>query len=162
MSWVHHARTSAKELRLMGLLLNQLPIRSTITEDMTTTQFLQAVEENVQQGLSHARSLDEVYKKDLEGECASFILQKNTDAKAAFILDGKPIAIQDMPANKISAAENVLDIALTALDDGSYTLTLTYDGSRYSEAAMQRYADAFDDMLLAMQAENRCLSEILA
>jgi hypothetical protein len=39
---------------------------------------------------------------------------------------------------------------------------LTYDGSRYSEAAMQRYADAFDDMLLAMQAENRCLSEILA
>lgn len=162
MSWVHHARNSAKELRLMGLMLNQLPIRSTLREDMTAAQFLQSVEEKVQQGLSYARSLDAVYNEDLEGECASFILQKNTDAKAAFVLDGKPITIQDMPANKRSAAENVLDIALTALDDGSYTLTLTYDASRYSETMMQRYAAAFDEMLLAMQAEDRCLAEILS
>lgn len=162
MSWVHHARTTAKELRLMGLMLNQLPIRSAVDGAMTTAQFLQAVEEKVQQGLSYASSLDEVYKDDLEGECASFILQKNTDVKAAFILDGKPIDIQNMPVNKISAAENVLDIALTALDDGSYTLTLTYDASRYSEAMMQRYADAFDEILLAMQDENRCLAEMLS
>lgn len=162
MSWVHHARTTAKELRLMGLMLNQLPIRSAIDGAMTTAQFLQAVEEKVQQGLSYAGSLDEVYKDDLEGECASFILQKNTDVKAAFILDGKPIDIQNMPVNKISAAENVLDIALTALDDGSYTLTLTYDASRYSETMMQRYADAFDEILLAMQDENRCLAEMLS
>lgn len=162
MSWVHHARTTAKELRLMGLMLNQLPIRSVIDGDMTTAQFLQAVVEKVEQGLYYARSLDEVYKEDLEGECASFILQKNTDIKAAFVLDGNPIDIQDMPPNKISAAENVLDIALTALDDGSYTLTLTYDASRYSAVMMQRYAEAFDKVLLAMQDENRCLAEILS
>lgn len=162
MSWVHHARTSAKELRLMGLMLNQLPIRSEIQGDTTVAQFLQSVEEKVQQGLSYARSLDVVYKEDLEGECASFILQKNTDAKAAFILDGKPIVVQDMPANKISAAENVLDIALTVLEEGGYILTLTYNASRYSEAMMQRYADAFDEMMLAMQAGSRSLAEILS
>lgn len=162
MSWVHHARTTAKELRLMGLMLNQLPIRSEIQGDRTVDQFLQSVEEKVQQGLSHARSLDVVYKEDLEGECASFILQKNTDTKGSFMLDGKPIVIQDMPANKISAAENVLDIALTALEDGSYTLTLTFDASRYSEAIIQRYADAYDEILLAMQAGDRSLTEILS
>lgn len=162
MSWVHHARTSAKELRLMGLMLNQLPIRSAIDGTMTAAQFLQAVEEKVKQGEAYAHSLDEVYKNDWEGECASFILQKNTDIKAAFVLDGKPIAIQELPANKISAAENVLDIALTGLDDGSYILTLTYDGSRYSEVMMQRYAEAFDEVLLALQTENRCLAEILS
>ena len=162
MSWVHHARTSAKELRLMGLMLNQLPIRSNIQVAMTMGQFVQAVEENVQQGLSYAHCLDEVYREDLEGECASFILQKNTDVKGSFILDGHPIVIQDMPTNKISAAENVLDIAVTALDDGDYVLTLTYDGSRYTEAMMERYATAFDEVLLAMQTENRCLAEIMS
>ena len=66
-----------------------------------------------------------------------------------------------MPPNKRSAAENVLDIAVTVLDDGCYSLKLTYDASRYSEKAMQQYAAAYDEMLSAMQAEDCKLAEIL-
>jgi len=97
----------------------------------------------------------------LEGECASFILQKDTDAKATYILGGLPCRVEEMPSNKRSAAENVLDIAVTVLDDGSYSLKLAYDASRYSEKAMQQYAAAYDEMLSAMQADGRQLAEIL-
>jgi len=161
MSWVHNARTSVKEMRLMGLLLNQYPLKWDFQRDMPITQFLMELENKINEGIAHAKSLDVVYQEDLEGECASFILQKDTDAKATYILGGLPCRVEEMPPNKRSAAENVLDIAVTVLDDGSYSLKLVYDASRYSEKAMQQYAAAYDEMLSAMQADERKLTEIL-
>ena len=161
MSWVHNARTTMKEMRLMGLMLNQYPIRWDFREEMKIEQFLIALEARVNEGISYSKSLDEVYRDDLEGECASFILQKDTDIKAAYILGGMPCGVEEMPPNKRSAAENVLDIAVTTLEDGSYSLRLVYDASRYSAAAMQRYAAAFDEMVQAMQKADGTLAEIL-
>jgi len=161
MSWVHNARTSIKEMRLMGLLLNQYPLKWDFGQDMSITQFLTALEEKINKGITYAKGLDMVYKDDLEGECASFILQKDTDIKASYILGGLPCQVEEMPPNKRSAAENVLDIAVTVLDDGHYSLRLAYDASRYSEEAMHRYAAAYDEMLSAMQADERKLAEIL-
>lgn len=161
MSWVHNARTSVKEMRLMGLMLNQYPIRWDFGEDMSILRFLTALEAKIQEGIENARSLDVVYQEDLEGECASFILQKDTDTKAAYMLDGMPCTIEERPVNKRSAAENVLDIAVTALADGGYFLTLAYDASRYSKAAMVNYGEAFVEMMQDMQADERLLSEIL-
>ena len=74
---------------------------------------------------------------------------------------GMPCGVEEMPPNKRSAAENVLDIAVTTLEDGSYSLRLVYDASRYSVAAMQRYAAAFDEMVQAMQKADGTLAEIL-
>lgn len=161
MSWVHNARTSIKEMRLMGLLLNQYPLKWDFWQDMSVTQFLTELEARINKGITYAKGLDLVYKDDLEGECASFILQKDTDIKASYILGGMPCQVEEMPPNKRSAAENVLDIAVTVLDDGSYSLKLVYDASRYSEKAMQQYAAAYDEMLSAMQADERKLAEIL-
>ena len=161
MSWVHNARTSVKEMRLMGLLLNQYPLKWDFGQDMSITQFLTALESKINKGITYAKELDVVYQDDLEGECASFILQKDTDIKASYILGGLPCQVEEMPPNKRSAAENVLDIAVTVLDDGYYSLRLAYDASRYSEEAMHRYTAAYDEMLSAMQADERKLAEIL-
>ena len=162
MSWVHNARITMKEMRLMGLMLNQYPIRWDFNEDMKAGQFLSALEERINKGISYAKGLDEVYGNDLEGECATFILKKDTDIKAGFAIDGLPCQIVEIPVNKWSAAENVLDIAVTALADGGYYLTLVFDGSRFSEDNMSRYAAALDEMLLALQAEELSIGEILA
>ena len=145
----------------MGLLLNQYPLKWDFGQDMSVTQFLTALEEKINKGITYAKGLDLVYKDDLEGECASFILQKDTDIKASYIIGGLPCQVEEMPPHKRSAAENVLDIAVTVLDDGHYSLRLAYDASRYSEEAMHRYAAAYDEMLSAMQADERKLAEIL-
>ena len=162
MSWVHNARTTVKEMRLMGLMLDQYPIRWDFARDMTAGQFLTGLEECINKGISYAKGLDEVYRDDLEGDCASFIFQKNTDTKAAFVLDGKPCKIMEVPANKMSAAENVLDIAVTSLEDGGYYLTLSFDAGRYTDYTMDRYASAYDAMLLALQDMNCSIAELLS
>ncbi len=162
MSWVHNARTTVKEMRLMGLMLNQYPVRWDFAKDMTTGQFLTELETCINEGISYAKGLDEVYRDDLEGECASFILQKDTDSKAPFTLDGTTCKVMEVPANKLSAAENVLDIVVTSMEDGGYYLTLNFDGSRYTDYTMDRYAAAYDAMLLALQDKSRSLAEILS
>lgn len=162
MSWVHNARPTMKEMRLMGLMLDQYPIRWNFDENMKTGEFLSKLEAAVNEGIKYGKYLDEVYKKDLEGECATFILQKDTDANASYILDGMPCQIVEVPSNKWSAAENTLDIAITALDNGDYCLTLNFDGDRFATDTMERYAEAIDEILLALQDEERALEEILA
>ncbi|MBQ5501850.1 MAG: hypothetical protein IIT82_03920, partial [Selenomonas sp.] len=116
----------------------------------------------INKGISYAKGLDEVYRDDLEGDCASFIFQKNTDNKADFVLDGLPCKIMEVPANKMSAAENVLDIAVTSLEDGGYYLTLSFDAGRYTDYTMDRYASAYDAMLLALQDMNCSIAELLS
>ncbi|WP_028129199.1 anti-sigma factor antagonist [Selenomonas sp. AE3005] len=162
MSWVHNARTTVQEMRIMGLMLNQYPIRWDFSQDMQVGQFLTGLEERINEGISYGKGLDEVYRDDLEGECASFILQKDTDINAAYSLDGTTSQIVEMPANKRSAAENVLDIVVSVLHDGNYQLTLAFDGSRYTDESMERYAALIDEMVLALQAEDRSIAEILA
>ena len=160
-SWVHNGRNTPKERRLMGLMLNQLPLRWQFDEGETVTDLLAGLEAKIKEGLSCAPALDVVYDEDLEGECATFILQKGTDPSSAFTLNGLPVIQQEMPDNKISAAENVLDINMIAGADGSYELCLKYDVRRYSPRAMERYAALVDEMLLALRDEGRRVAEIL-
>ena len=160
-SWVHNGRITPKERRLMGLMLNQLPLRWQFGENETAAELLGGLEAKIKEGLGYASALDEVYDKDLEGECATFILQKGTDSSSVFTLNGLPVIQQEMPDNKISAAENVLDINMVAGADGSYNLLLRYDARRYSPQAMERYAALVDEMLLALQDGGRRIAEIL-
>lgn len=162
MSWVHNARPTMKEMRLMGLMLDQYPIRWDFNEDMKAGEFLSRLEASVNKGMSYAKGLDEVYKNDLEGECATFILQKDTDANATYTLDGMPCQVVEVPANQWSATENVLDIVVSALDDGNYYLTLNFDGDRFSRDTMERYASLVDEILLALKNDEQDVSEILS
>lgn len=77
------------------------------------------------------------------------------------MLDGLPCEIVEMPANEISAAENILDIEMNARDDGSFSLVLDYDNSIYSETAMRRFGDIFKDMVIALRNDDCVVTDLL-
>ena len=162
MGWVHNGRVTLAEKRLMGLMLDQFPIRWDFNEDITAAAFLGGLEARVNEGMQYRKSLDMVYGSGLEDECASFILQKgNLGRRGTIKLGGTEGLIEEMPANEISAAENTLDIEVNAHDDGSFSLVLDYDNNRYSEAAMRRFAEIMKDRVVALQNEGYVVTELL-
>jgi anti-anti-sigma factor len=162
MGWVHNGRVTLSEKRLMGLMLDQFPIRWDFNEDITAASFLRGLEARINEGMQYRKSLDMVYASGLEDECAGFILQKgNLGRRGTVKLGGMEGVIEEMPANEISAAENTLDIEVNAHDDGSFSLVLDYDNNRYSEAAMRRFAEIMKDMVVALQDGDCVVTDLL-
>ncbi len=137
-------------------------VRLDFSEDMAVSEFLPRLEARVAERMQYRKGLDAIYEEDLEGECATFILQKGSMGRRGGVkLGDTQTVIEELPANEISAAENVLDIELNAHDDGTYALVLSYDIERYSRQAMQKYARMVQDMVQAMQDGEKKLSELL-
>ena len=162
MSWVHNGRVTLAEKRLMGLMLDQFPIRWDFNEKITAGAFLRGLEVRINEGMQYRKSLDMVYASGLEDDCATFILQKgNLGRRGTVKVGGMEGVIEEMPANEISAAENTLDIEVNAHDDGAFSLVLDYDNNRYSEAAMRRFAEIMKDMVVALQDVDCAVTELL-
>ncbi|MBQ1510619.1 MAG: hypothetical protein IIZ54_06975, partial [Selenomonadaceae bacterium] len=158
MSWVHNGRAQLSEMRLLGIMLEQFPIRWDFEENISVGQFLQGLEERVNSSMNYRKSLDIVYNEGLEEDCATFILQKGSMGRRGSMKFGNTVAtIVEMPENEISAAENTLDIEMNAHDDGTYSLVLNYDASRYSEEAMRRFADTVEKMIHGLM-EDGCMT----
>ena len=158
MSWVHNGRAQLSEMRLLGIMLEQFPIRWDFEENISVGQFLQGLEERVNRSMKYRKSLDIVYNEGLEEDCATFILQKGSMGRRGSMKFGNTVAtIVEMPENEISAAENTLDIEMNAHDDGTYSLVLNYDASRYSEEAMRRFADTVEKMIHGLM-EDGCMT----
>lgn len=162
LSWVHNGRVTSAERRLMGLMLDQFPLRWDFDRDLPAGEFLKALEERVKEGMKYRKSLGSIYEDCLEDNCASFILQKGSMGRRGSMKFGDTMAtIEEMPANEISAAENILDIELNAHDDGTYSLVLNRDTNRFSNAAMKRYYQTVVEMVEALQDESRMILELL-
>ncbi|MBQ1913676.1 MAG: anti-sigma factor antagonist [Selenomonadaceae bacterium] len=158
MSWVHNGRAQLSEMRLLGIMLEQFPIRWDFEENISVGQFLQGLEERVNSSMNYRKSLDIVYNEGLEEDCATFILQKGSMGRRGSMKFGNTVAtIVEMPENEISAAENTLDIEMNAHDDGTYSLVLNYDASRYSEEAMRHFADTVEKMIHGLM-EDGCMT----
>jgi hypothetical protein len=163
MSWVHTGRVTMAEKRLMGLMLDQFPIRWDFNEDITADAFLRGLEARVNESMQYRKSLDMVYLNGMEDECATFILQKGMMGRKGIVkIGGTDGVMVDMPANEISAAENTLDIEVDAHDDGTFALMLDYDNNRYSKAAMQRFAAIMKDMVVALQDGDCVVTKLLS
>ncbi|MCR5347332.1 MAG: STAS domain-containing protein [Fretibacterium sp.] len=152
LSWVHNGRMTSAERRLMGLMLNQLPIRWNFDKDMKAGDFLRMLENKITEGMQYRKSLDVVYEEGMEVGLATFILQKGSMGRRGVIkLGGTKAFIEEMPANDISAAENTLDIEMNSHDDGTYSLVLDYDNHRYTEGAMRNFAAIMAKIACALQ-----------
>ena len=159
MSWIHNGRTSMRERRIMGLMLEQFPCAWDFHNDMTVEEFLNKLFGQTQVSMTHRKSLGMVYSNGLEDDCVSFIFQK------AFydnmIVGDLPLEAVYLPPNEISAVENALDIEVEEDDKGIYSVFLDYDASRYSAASIKHFAETMDDILLAMKNPDAKISEIL-
>ncbi|ORT99974.1 Non-ribosomal peptide synthetase [Anaerovibrio sp. JC8] len=165
MSYVHNGRTTRAEMRLMGLMLIQIPVRYDFDKDISVGYFLEDLERLVAEGFQYRDCLETVYNEGLEDECATFILQKGNimgNVSGEFPLCGTVAIIQDLPQNKASAVENSLDIHVVCEDDGSYRLKLEYDASRYSEGMMERFATLVDEMIKGLQEKDKSVLELLS
>ena len=163
LTWVHNSRMTSAERRLMGLMLDQYPIRWDFGTDMSSEAFLCALEAKVQEGMQYRKSLDIIYEEGMNEGVACFILQKGSMGRRGKMkLGGTEAVIEEMPANEISAAENTLDIELNAHDDGTFSLVLDYDNHRYTEKAMRQFAATMEKMVLGLQDASRMVSSLLA
>ena len=155
LGWVHNGRMTATERRLMGLMLDQFPLHWKFDREMTVSEFLQALEQKVAEGIQYRKSLDIVYEDGLEVGLPSFILQKGSmGRRGASKFAGTEAVIEEMPANEISAADNTLDIEMNVHDDGTYSLVLDYDNGRYSGDSMRRFASIVAKMVEGLQDEH--------
>ncbi len=159
MSYVHNGRTTPQEMRLTGIMIDQIPVRWDFSPNERVKNFLDGLEEKFSEGLQHRRSLGTVYREGLEDECATFIFQKNF--YTSFDFGDAQLEAVDIPENEFSAAENTLDIEVNQETDGSFYVRLDYDASRYSEGKMKKFAETFDEIILQMQDEERLVSDIL-
>ncbi len=162
LSWVHNGRFTSSERRLMGLMLDQFPIRWHFERGVSAVDFLHGLEARLQEGMQYRKSMDVIYEEGLEEDTPCFILQKGSMGRRGSIkFCGTEAVIEEMPANEISAAENSIDIEMNSHDDGTYSLVLDYDNHRYSENAMKEFAETMEQMAYAMMKEGCMLDSLL-
>ena len=163
MSWLHTGRVTRQEVRLMGIMLDQYPISYNFDRNLTVNEFLIDLETKINEGMKYRKSLGAIYDEGLEDDCATFIFQKSAGfgERGIMNLNNTDAVIQELPLDDNSVAENSLDIELNAEKNGTYTLVLDYDTSRYSEKSMRKFAQILDDMLLILQDEKQNLLNII-
>ena len=160
LSWVHNGRMNAQERRLMGIMLEQYPIAWNFEVDITVGEFLDKLEEKVNEGMTYRKSLGSTYLEGSQDDCATFLFQKNIHADEIFI-DDKPLKVVELLPNAWSAVENSLDIEVNLTDEGNYYVELDYDASRYSEQTMKNFAETMDEIILKLQDEKFLISQVL-
>ncbi len=159
MSFIHNGRTTMREKRLMGLMLEQVPCAWDFHNDMTIAEFLHKLFGQTQVSMTYRKSLGVVYNAGLEDDCVSFIFQKSFYEN--LILGDTTAEVIYLPPNEISAVENSLDIEINETNKGFYDLFLDYDAGRYSEAAMKNFAETMDEICLAMKNLDAKISDVL-
>ena len=161
MSWVHNGRTNGKEFRLMGIMLEQFPIRWSFSEDEKTNDFLSKLEDKIKEETLHRRSLGTVYEEGVQINFSCFILQKGAIGRHGTVsLGGIENQIEELPQSEESASESAMDIELNEHEDGTYSLVLDYDAGLYSYSAMKNFADTMQEIIRKMK-ENSGISDIL-
>ena len=158
MSWLHSGRYTPTEARTMGNMIEQFPISWDFEKDLTAAEFFSGLEEKINASFKYRRSLGEIYKSGLQDECATFIFQKKVYSVSLGDEDFETI---ELPQNEWSAAENSLDIEINLSLDEKFSLFLDYDASRYSAAAMEKFAASFAEIVTQLQDENIFISKIL-
>ncbi len=162
MTWVHNGRITPAERRLMGLMLDQFPISWDFSKDISVAEFLTGLEAKIAEGLKYRKSLDVVYDEGLEDKCACFILQKGAIGRRGEMkLGNSSVTFEELPANEINVAENIIDIEFNAHDDGTFALVLNYDIKYYSRDSMKRFTQKITDIMNDLKVDTSMISELL-
>lgn len=162
LTWIHNGRTSQKEMRLFGLMIEQLPVALDFSKNISVADLLKILEEQMADGLKNRCGLDFVYDRNFEDGCATFIFQKkNLGFQNYFNFGGLNCEVEEIQNNFWSALKNTLNIEVSLLDSGNYFVTLDYDTEMYSANAMKNFAELIDKIILQMQTENSFTADIL-
>lgn len=159
---IHNGRTTQREMRIFGLMIEQMPLGLDFSKNLSLAEILQLLEKNFEDGLKNRGGLDYVYDGGFEENLASFMFQKkNFSYQDYFVVDGQKCEVEESTNNFWAAAQNTLDIEITLLESGKYSLILDYDAGIYSESAIRNFAELTDEIILKMQGENIFSDDLL-
>ena len=162
MSWVHNGRTTKSEMGIMGIMLEQFPIRGDFIPGQTASEFLSSLGDRIKESMRYRKSLDYVYSTGLEDETACFIFQKGAIGRRGKIKLGDTWAeLHTLDDEYEQGAESTIDIELNAHDDGSYSLVMHYNTGCYSKNAMTDFAETFCRIAETMKDESCDLYSLL-
>lgn len=157
MSWIHSGRTTASQMRIMGIMLCQLPIRITLSDEEDVASLLSRVENSIKEGLDNREGIGSIYEEELQDECACFIFQKGViGRRGETLFAGLPARVEPLPSDdEDSAAENTLDIELNAFNNGTFSLVIDYDSSMFRRSIMKAFAESIRSFIGKMQVQDK-------
>ncbi|MBR1445054.1 MAG: STAS domain-containing protein [Firmicutes bacterium] len=162
MSWVHNGRNTKTEMELMGIMLEQFPIRWDFERGLTPEIFLDGLGEKIKNSMKYRKSLDYVYNTGILDNTACFILQKGAIGRRGKVKIGNSYAeLINLDDDEVKGAENTIDIELNAHDDGTYSLVINYNAGCYTKSAMLNFAKVYSEMTAALQKEDTDLCGLL-
>ncbi len=159
MAWIHNGRVTGEDRRLMGLMLLELPIRWDFDKDMSVREYVQAIDDLMQQGLLYKNGLSRVYEEDLDLETPDFIFQRGAIGRRGELVLGDTKAIidsmeeDDEEADEFSVCDSSVDFEINSHEDGSYSIVFDYNSGRYSEKAVEDIAGILKDVIYKMQKD---------
>ena len=162
MSWVHNGRNTKTEMELMGIMLEQFPIRWDFERGLTPEVFLDGLGEKIKNSMKYRKSLDYVYNTGILDNTACFILQKGAIGRRGKLKIGNSYAeLINLDDDEVKGAENTIDIELNAHDDGTYSLVINYNAGCYTKSAMLNFAKVYSEMTAALKKEDTDLCGLL-
>ncbi len=163
LSWVHNGRETKEEMMLIGLMLEQYPLKWELDPEQTVGAFLRAVSERVDRSKGYRHALDEVYDSGVIDDFPTFILQKGAIGRRGMLKIGDAMAeIVDLPENEDDVVENVLDIEVNIHKEYGYSLVLDYDASCYTREGMEAFAADFAKIAEIMRDMERTVGNVLS
>ena len=162
MDRIHNGRYNSNERRLMGPMIEQFPVYCEFKDDMSVGELFDSLQEKMNLCLKYRKSLNTAYQHDM-AISATFVFHKKIHTTLPKMkIGGYPSELIELPPNKWSASENVLDLEFNLTDEGTYYVEYSYDASIYSENAINNFAATLDDIVSKLQNENALMADILA
>ena len=162
MDWIHNGRYNSNERRLMGPMIEQFPIDCEFKDDMSLEELFDSLQEKMNLDLKYRKSLGAAYQHDDMAVCSTYVFHKKIHSALTKIkLGGHPAEKIELPINKWSATENILNLEFNLSDEGTYYVEYSYDAGIYSENAIKNFAATLDDVVLKIQNEKTFMADIL-
>ena len=142
-------------------LKKHFPVYCEFKDDMSVGELFDSLQEKMNLCLKYRKSLNTAYQHDM-AISATFVFHKKIHTTLPKMKIGGYSELIELPLNKWSASENVLDLEFNLTDEGTYYVEYSYDASIYSENAINNFAATLDDIVSKLQNENALMADILA
>lgn len=157
LAWVHNGRDTVRKMRVMGLMLDELPLYWSFEEDCTVRELVEAVAVRQKEGLGYKNSLGDVYKRGLEDGLVCLLFQGEIDNNPE--IAGVSLIPVPLPSER-TASENVMDVKVRRRGD-RYSLHVEYDTGMVAEETACSLMEDYLEILAAMTEEGATARAIL-
>ena len=160
-SWVHNGRDTMKKSRVIGILLDQLPLYWNFSADEKISVECKKIFELQNDQLTKKAGLDLMYERGVQDILPCFIFQR--EMYVAPIIEGdKTLELIDLPPqnNSVAVPENGIDVEIDS-DGEKYLIDLEFDTGIFSTDTMNNFVEIYFEVIQQMKVEGMTTHKIL-